>query len=65
MKKKSVQSKNPCQSLPCRQAGVIQTIYDIIKAHEGELKVETVTANTVVQSEKDSTGSKFIIVFPS
>jgi signal transduction histidine kinase len=39
--------------------------YDIVKAHDGELKVETVTANTVVQSEKDSTGSKFIMVFPS
>jgi len=39
MKKKSVQSINPCASLPVRQAGVIQTIYDIVKAHGGELKV--------------------------
>jgi len=34
MKKKSVQSINPC-------ASVIQTIYDIVKAHGGELKVES------------------------
>jgi hypothetical protein len=34
MKKKSVQSENSCQS-------VIQTNYDIIKAHCGELKVKT------------------------
>ena len=34
MKTKSVQSLNPCPS-------VIQTIYDIVKAHGGELKVET------------------------
>ncbi len=34
MKTKSVKSINPC-------ASVIQTSYDIIKAHGGELKVET------------------------
>ena len=34
MKAKSVKSINPCPS-------VIQTIYDIVKAHGGELKVET------------------------
>ena len=33
--KKSVQSINPCKS-------VIQIIYDMVKAHGGELKVETV-----------------------
>jgi len=39
------------KSLPARQTGVIQTIYDIVKAHGGELKVET----------KDGEGSTFII----
>jgi hypothetical protein len=34
MKMKSVQSFHPYKS-------VIQTIYDIVKAHGGELKVET------------------------
>ncbi len=29
------------KSLPDLQAGVIQTIYDIVKANGGELKVET------------------------
>jgi hypothetical protein len=38
---KSVKSINPYKSLPVRQAGVIQTIYDIVKAHVGELKVES------------------------
>ncbi len=44
---KSVQSINPCQS-------VIQTIYDIVKAHDGEIKVET----------KEGEGSEFIIQLP-
>jgi K+-sensing histidine kinase KdpD len=35
MKIKSVKSLNPCKS-------VIQTGYDIVKAHGGELKVETI-----------------------
>jgi hypothetical protein len=34
MRSKSVKSINRCES-------VIQTIYDIVKAHGGELKVET------------------------
>lgn len=38
---KSVQSIHPCKSPACCGAGVIQTIYDIVKAHGGELKVET------------------------
>lgn len=38
---KSVQSIHPCISLPGRQAGVIHTIYDMVKAHGGELTVET------------------------
>ena len=33
-KDKSVKSSNPCKS-------VIQTIYDIVKAHNGMLKLET------------------------
>ncbi len=44
---KSVKSINPVKS-------VIQTIYDIIKAHGGELKVET----------KEGDGSEFIIQLP-
>ena len=47
MKIKSVQSINPFIS-------VIQTIYDIVKAHGGELKVET----------KEGEGSEFIIHLP-
>jgi len=46
-KMKSVKSINPCKS-------VIQTIYDIVKAHGGELKVET----------KEGEGSEFIIQIP-
>ncbi len=42
--KKSVKSINPFKS-------VIQTSYDIIKAHGGEIKVET----------KEGEGSEFII----
>ena len=41
---KSVKSINPWQS-------VIQTIYDIVKAHDGELTVTT----------KEGEGSKFIV----
>ena len=44
---KSVKSINQCQS-------VIQTIYDIVKAHGGELKVET----------EEGEGSEFIIQLP-
>ena len=48
MKKwKLVKSINPCQS-------VIQTSYDIVKAHGGELKVEM----------KEGEGSEFIISLP-
>jgi len=47
MKTKSVKSINPRQS-------VIQTSYDIVKAHGGELKVET----------KEGEGSTFIIELP-
>ena len=44
---KSVKSIDPCKS-------VIQTIYDIEKAHGGEIKVET----------KEGKGSEFIIQIP-
>ena len=47
MKKKSVQSKNPCKS-------VIQTTYDIIKAHGGALKVES----------KEGIGTDLFITLP-
>ena len=45
---KSVKSINPCTS-------VIQTKEDIVKAHGGELKVET----------KEGEGSTFIIQLPA
>ena len=45
--KKSVKSNHPCKS-------VIQTSYDIVKTHGGELKVET----------KEGEGSTFIIQLP-
>jgi light-regulated signal transduction histidine kinase (bacteriophytochrome) len=45
--KKSVKSLNQFKS-------VIQTVYDIVKAHGGELKVET----------KEGEGSTFIIQLP-
>ena len=48
MKIKPVQSINPFKS-------VIQTSYDIVKAHGGELKVET----------KEGEGSTFIIQIPT
>ena len=48
-----VKSDNPC--LPVRQAGVIQTSYDIVKAHGGEMKVEST----------DGQGSEFIIHLPN
>ena len=44
---KSVKSINPFKS-------VIQTMYDIIKAHGGEIKVET----------KEGEGAEFIIQLP-
>ena len=44
---KSVKSINQCQS-------VIQTIYDIVKAHGGELKVVT----------NEGEGAEFIIQLP-
>lgn len=44
---KSVKLINPCQSL-------IQMSYDIIKAHGGEIKVES----------KEGGGSKFTILLP-
>ncbi len=64
MKIKSVQSAHPCKSLPSRQAGVIQTFYDIVKAHGGELKVETLSAEAAAQGGKESEGSTFIIWLP-
>ena len=47
MKIKAVKSINPCRS-------VIQTSYDIIKAHGGEIKVQT----------REGEGSEFIIQLP-
>jgi hypothetical protein len=67
---KSVKSSNPrrsggqvCKSLPCRQAGVILTNYDIVKAHVGELKVESPPAG--LSADKEGEGSEFIIQIPN
>ena len=56
MKKwKSVKSINPWPS-------VIQTIYDIVKVHSGELKVETKPARA--GSDGEGEGTEFIISLP-
>ena len=60
---KSVKSIYPCKS-------VIQTIYDIVKAHGGELKVETKEARPPMPVRTGMTrygwgeGSEFIILLP-
>ena len=38
--------------------------YDIVKAHGGELKVETLSAEAVSQAGKEAEGSEFIIQLP-
>ena len=53
-KMKSVKSINLCES-------VIQTIYDIVKAHGGELKVETKEGEGL---PGEQSGSEFIISLP-
>ena len=71
---KSVKSINPClalpvggKAIPVGQAGgqawqsVIQTSYDIIEAHRGALKVETLPAD---QEGKGGEGSEFIVRLP-
>ena len=40
---------------------MVQTIYDIIKAHGGEIKVETLPAGN---AGKEGEGSAFIIQLP-
>ena len=52
---KSVKSKNPCKS-------VIQTIYDIVKAHGGEIKVNTKENEGLPGIE---TGTTFTITLPA
>jgi signal transduction histidine kinase len=51
---KSVQSIPPAKSLPGRQAGVFETNYNIVNAHDGEIKVET----------KEEKGSRFVTLLP-
>ena len=43
------------------QIHVIQTIYDIVKAHGGEIKVETPPAG---RAGKENEGTAFIIQLP-
>ena len=59
--KKSVKSVNPC--LAGRQAwqSVIQTSYDIVKAHGGEITVESKSGEGLPAGQ---TGSEFIISIP-
>jgi hypothetical protein len=54
MKMKSVKSIHPCKS-------VVQTIYDIVKAHGGELKVETKEREVLPSGQA---GSVFTISLP-
>ena len=43
---------------------MIQTSYDIVKLHGGEIKVETEYAEAAVQALKEGQGSEFIIQHP-
>ena len=52
---KSVQSIHPCKS-------VIQTIYDIVKAHGGELSAGLLSEKV---ETKEGEGSEFIIQIPN
>jgi hypothetical protein len=54
---KSVKSLNPYPS-------VILTIYDTVKAHGGELNVETLHTEAVAQAGKEGVGTNFIIKLP-
>ena len=47
------------------RAGVIQTSYDIVKAHGGELKVENLSAEDQAQARKESEDSIFTIQLPT
>ena len=55
---KSVKSLNPCKS-------VIQTIYDIVKAHGGEIKVETKVDVADPGLSGKGEGSEFTILLPT
>jgi signal transduction histidine kinase len=39
--------------------------YDIVKAHGGELKVETLSAEAAAQAGKEGHGTEFIIIIPN
>jgi two-component system, NtrC family, sensor kinase len=39
--------------------------YDIVKAHGGELKVETLSAEAAAQAGKEGEGTEFLIVLPA
>ena len=58
---KSVKSFNPCQS-------VIQTIYEIVKSHGGELKVKTeegeARLSRYFSGDSVGQGTEFIIQLP-
>ena len=53
--KKSVKSINPYKSPDWIGTGVIQTNYDIVKAHGRELKVET----------EEGEGTSFTVIIPN
>ena len=43
---------------------VIQTIYDIVEVHGGEIRVEALSAEAGAQAGKEGEGSDFIIKLP-
>lgn len=57
---KFVKSINPCKSLPSRQAGVVQTIYDVVEAYGGDPD----SYREKVQS-KEGDGAVFIVMISS
>jgi hypothetical protein len=66
----SVKSINPFKSLPVLQTGVIQTIYDMVKTHGGEIKLGSLTQQQTGTSfvasgqQYSKAGAIFIVILP-
>jgi len=60
-----VKSIHPCKSAPecLRRAGVIQTMYVVVKAHGGEIKVKT-KEGEARPDDPVGRGSEFVIELP-
>lgn len=43
---------------------MVQTIYDIVKAHRGVIMVESLSAEAAAQAGKENIGTEFIITLP-